>query len=84
MGIGILASGFFSIQVIYEEDGNVELAWDTTTLDAWADALTARRDEAIAIQSQEVYDRYEKYLTGCADLFRKGYIDVCQFTCMKR
>jgi cyclopropane-fatty-acyl-phospholipid synthase len=23
------------------------------------------------------------YLTGCADLFRKGYTDVCQFTCEK-
>ena len=24
-----------------------------------------------------------KYLTGCADLFRNGYTDVCQFTCEK-
>jgi len=24
-----------------------------------------------------------KYLTGCADLFRNGYTDVCQFTCAK-
>ena len=24
-----------------------------------------------------------KYLTGCADLFRQGYTDVCQFTCEK-
>jgi cyclopropane fatty-acyl-phospholipid synthase-like methyltransferase len=43
-------------------------------LDTWARALDARRDEAIAIQSEEVYDRYMKYLTGCADMFRKGYI----------
>ena len=28
------------------------------TLDIWAAALEARKDEAIAIQSQEVYDRY--------------------------
>ena len=42
-----------------------------------------RRDEAIAIQSEEVYDRYMKYLTGCADLFRAGYTDVCQFTLEK-
>ena len=27
--------------------------------------------------------RYLKYLTGCADLFRVGYTDVCQFTCEK-
>lgn len=53
------------------------------TLDTWAGALEARRDEAIAIQSEEVYDRYMKYLTGCADLFREGYTDVAQFTLAK-
>jgi cyclopropane-fatty-acyl-phospholipid synthase len=53
------------------------------TLDIWATALEARKDEAIAIQSQEVYDRYMKYLTGCRDLFREGYTDVCQFTLAK-
>jgi cyclopropane-fatty-acyl-phospholipid synthase len=53
------------------------------TLETWARALGARRDEAIAIQSEEVYDRYMKYLTGCADMFRKGYIDVNQFTLQK-
>jgi cyclopropane-fatty-acyl-phospholipid synthase len=53
------------------------------TLDTWSAALQSRKDEAIAIQSQEVYDRYMKYLTGCADLFREGYTDVCQFTLTK-
>ena len=53
------------------------------TLDIWAAALEARKDEAIRIQSQEVYDRYMKYLTGCADLFREGYTDICQFTLAK-
>jgi cyclopropane-fatty-acyl-phospholipid synthase len=53
------------------------------TLDTWATNLEAHRDEAIAITSEEVYQRYMKYLTGCADLFRKGYTDVCQFTCEK-
>ncbi|KZS53438.1 cyclopropane mycolic acid synthase family methyltransferase [Mycobacterium ostraviense] len=53
------------------------------TLDTWAAALEAHRDEAIAIQSQEVYDRYMKYLTGCAELFREGYTDVAQFTLSK-
>ena len=53
------------------------------TLDTWAAALESRRDEAIVIQSQEVYDRYMKYLTGCADLFREGYTDVAQFTLAK-
>ncbi len=53
------------------------------TLDTWAAALESRKDDAIAIQSEEVYDRYMKYLTGCADLFREGYCDVCQFTLQK-
>jgi len=50
------------------------------TLDIWSAALEAHKDEAIKIQSQEGYERYMKYLTGCADLFRQGYTDVCQFT----
>jgi cyclopropane-fatty-acyl-phospholipid synthase len=53
------------------------------TLDLWAAALEAHKDEAIAIQSEEVYERYMKYLTGCANAFRIGYIDVNQFTLEK-
>jgi cyclopropane-fatty-acyl-phospholipid synthase len=53
------------------------------TLDIWSANLEAKKDEAIAITSQEVYDRFIRYLTGCADQFRDGYIDVCQFTCEK-
>jgi cyclopropane-fatty-acyl-phospholipid synthase len=53
------------------------------TLETWAQALDAQRGEAIAVQSEEVYQRYMKYLTGCADMFRKGYIDVNQFTLQK-
>jgi cyclopropane-fatty-acyl-phospholipid synthase len=53
------------------------------TLDMWAAALNARKDEAIEIQSEAIYDRYMKYLTGCAQLFRDGYADVCQFTLEK-
>jgi cyclopropane-fatty-acyl-phospholipid synthase len=53
------------------------------TLDNWSTALESRRDEAIAIQSEEIYERYMKYLTGCADLFREGYTDVAQFTLVK-
>jgi cyclopropane-fatty-acyl-phospholipid synthase len=53
------------------------------TLDTWAAALEANKDQAIAIQSQEVYDRYMQYLTGCAKGFRIGYIDVHQFTLAK-
>ena len=53
------------------------------TLDIWAADLEANKDEAIAIQSEEVYERYMRYLTGCADGFRVGYIDVNQFTLEK-
>ncbi len=53
------------------------------TLEIWSAALEARKDEAIAIQSQEVYDRYMRYLTGCAELFAKGYTDIAQFTLKK-
>ncbi|CRZ16195.1 cyclopropane mycolic acid synthase family methyltransferase [Mycolicibacterium neworleansense] len=50
------------------------------TLDLWAANLEANHDEAVRTQSQEVYDRYMRYLTGCANLFRVGYTDVNQFT----
>ena len=53
------------------------------TLDLWAAALESREDEAIEIQSREAYDRYMRYMTGCADMFRVGYIDVNQFTLEK-
>jgi len=53
------------------------------TLELWAAALADHKAEAIAVQSEEVYERYMKYLTGCADLFRDGYIDVNQFTLQK-
>lgn len=50
------------------------------TLDAWAAALSAQRDAAIRLTSSETYDIYMRYLTGCADLFRAGKIDIAQFT----
>lgn len=53
------------------------------TLDCWAAALEAHRDEAIALQGEQVYQRYLHYLTGCRELFRDGYTDVCQFTMAK-
>jgi cyclopropane-fatty-acyl-phospholipid synthase len=53
------------------------------TLDLWAEALEAHKSEAIEVQSEEVYDRYMKYLTGCAKGFRIGYTDLIQFTLQK-
>jgi cyclopropane-fatty-acyl-phospholipid synthase len=52
------------------------------TLDCWAERLANTREQAIALTSQTVYDRYQKYLQGCAEQFRKGTIDVMQF-CMR-
>jgi cyclopropane-fatty-acyl-phospholipid synthase len=54
------------------------------TLDTWATRLSRHRAEAIAVQSEEVYLRYMKYLNGCAQLFRDGYTDVHQFTLRKQ
>ena len=53
------------------------------TLNAWAAALEANKEKAIELQGQEVYDIYMHYLTGCSDLFRDHYTDVCQFTLVK-
>ncbi|QEN12467.1 cyclopropane mycolic acid synthase family methyltransferase [Mycolicibacterium sp. ELW1] len=53
------------------------------TLDMWAAELIANRDQAIAITSTEIYDRYMKYLTGCADFFRRGITNIGQFTLVK-
>jgi cyclopropane-fatty-acyl-phospholipid synthase len=53
------------------------------TLDFWSEALEAHKDEAIEIQSEEIYERYIKYLTGCAKVFRAGYVDCNHFTLEK-
>ncbi|BBY28176.1 cyclopropane mycolic acid synthase family methyltransferase [Mycolicibacterium sediminis] len=53
------------------------------TLDTWAANLEAKQAEAIEITNEEIYERFLKYLKGCADLFREGYTDVVQFTLQK-
>jgi cyclopropane-fatty-acyl-phospholipid synthase len=53
------------------------------TLDMWAKSLEANRPQAIEITSDEVYARYMRYLTGCADFFRRGITNVGQFTLVK-
>jgi cyclopropane-fatty-acyl-phospholipid synthase len=53
------------------------------TLDTWAASLEAHRDEAIAVTSEVVYDRYMRYLTGCSDFFQRGICEVGQFTLTK-
>jgi cyclopropane-fatty-acyl-phospholipid synthase len=53
------------------------------TLDTWAANLEARRNEAIAATSAEVYERYMRYLTGCSDFFNRGISELGQFTLTK-
>ncbi|HEX3547503.1 MAG TPA: cyclopropane mycolic acid synthase family methyltransferase [Mycobacterium sp.] len=53
------------------------------TLAIWADALREHRDEAVALQSEAVYERYMTYLTGCAKAFGLRQVDVNQFTLVK-
>ena len=53
------------------------------TLDLWAANLEANKDAAIAMQGQEIYDKYMRYLTGCADFFHRGITNVGQFTLAK-
>jgi cyclopropane-fatty-acyl-phospholipid synthase len=53
------------------------------TLEMWAQNLQDNKVEAVAITSDEIYERYIKYLTGCADFFRRGITNVGQFTLVK-
>ena len=53
------------------------------TLDTWAAKLEAAKDQAIAVTSQEVYDRYMRYLLGCSDFFNRNVSYVGQFTLTK-
>lgn len=53
------------------------------TLDLWASALEAHHDAAVAATSEEVYQRYMKYLRGCSDFFARGISELGQFTLVK-
>jgi cyclopropane-fatty-acyl-phospholipid synthase len=72
------AAGFSVEQTQYLNEHYVR------TLDAWAVNLEAARAEAIAATSDEVYERYMRYLTGCSDFFRRGISELGQFTLAKR
>ena len=53
------------------------------TLRIWGDALEAQKDEAIAVASQENYDRYMRYLRGCEAHFADETIDCSLVTYLK-
>ncbi|MEO8814060.1 MAG: cyclopropane mycolic acid synthase family methyltransferase [Mycobacterium sp.] len=46
------------------------------TLRIWGDTLESHRAEAIEATSEEVYDRYMKYLRGCEHYFTDEILDV--------
>ncbi|RAV01136.1 cyclopropane mycolic acid synthase family methyltransferase [Mycolicibacter senuensis] len=54
------------------------------TLRIWGDALEAHHDEAVAIQSEEVYQRYMKYLRGCEYYFTDEALDVSLVSYVKQ
>ena len=47
------------------------------------EALEAHREEAVAATSEEVYERYMKYLVGCSDFFNRRISELGQFTLVK-
>jgi cyclopropane-fatty-acyl-phospholipid synthase len=53
------------------------------TLQMWAANLERSHREAVAVTSEQVFERYMRYLTGCADFFRRGITNVGQFTLVK-
>ncbi len=53
------------------------------TLDTWANQLQAHKEQAIELKGEDEYNTFVKYLTGCRELFRDGYTNVCQFTMEK-
>jgi cyclopropane-fatty-acyl-phospholipid synthase len=71
------AAGFSVEQTQYLNEHYVR------TLTTWATNLEANRDDAIVATSQEVYERYMRYLTGCADFFNRGICELGQFTLTK-
>ena len=50
------------------------------TLDVGGRSAGQQKSRPLRCNRKEVYDRYMKYLTGCATLFHDGYTDVNQFT----
>jgi cyclopropane-fatty-acyl-phospholipid synthase len=53
------------------------------TMDMWSAALRAHKDEAIALQGEEMYNRWDHYLSGSANFFHEGYLDIAQYTLEK-
>ena len=53
------------------------------TLHIWGDTLESNREKAIEVTSEEVYDRYMKYLRGCEHYFDYEILDVSLVSYLK-
>ncbi|WP_106826404.1 hydroxymycolate synthase MmaA4, partial [Mycobacterium avium] len=53
------------------------------TLHIWGDTLESNRDKAIEVTSEEVYNRYIKYLRGCEHYFTEEMLDCSLVTYLK-
>ncbi len=53
------------------------------TLDCWAANLKNARERAIQLTSEENYEMYMKYLTGCGRYYRSGHVDLMQISLRK-
>lgn len=53
------------------------------TLNMWGNALEANHERAVDVQSEEVYQRFMKYLRGCERYFTEGLLDVTLATYCK-
>jgi len=49
------------------------------TLDCWTANLQHNRDQAVGLVGPEMFDKYIRYLTGAAETFRTGEVNVYQF-----
>ncbi|WP_305017195.1 hydroxymycolate synthase MmaA4 [Mycobacterium tuberculosis] len=53
------------------------------TLRIWGDTLQSNKDKAIEVTSEEVYNRYMKYLRGCEHYFTDEMLDCSLVTYLK-
>ena len=53
------------------------------TLRTWADTLEAKKDQVLAVTTEEVYDRYMRYLRGCQHYFTDEMLDCNLVTYLK-
>ena len=53
------------------------------TLHIWGDTLESNKDKAIEVTSEEVYERYMKYLRGCEHYFGDEMLDCSLVTYLK-